>query len=75
MSDFVTPNVLAARYSTKEMVEIFNPMNKIIEERKFWITVLKLQKNAGLPITDSEIAAYEKVINKVDLDSIDKLHK
>ena len=72
MSDFVTPNVLASRYATKEMVEIFNPINKIIEERKFWITVLKLQKNAGLPITDSEIAAYEKVINKVDLDSIDK---
>jgi adenylosuccinate lyase len=72
MSDFVTPNVLAARYATKEMVEIFNPINKIIEERKFWIRVLKLQKNAGLPITDSEIAAYEKVITEVDLDSIDK---
>ena len=72
MSDFVTPNILAARYATKEMVEIFNPINKIIEERKFWITVLNLQKNAGLPITDSEIAAYEKVISKVDLDSIDK---
>ena len=72
MSDFVTPNVLAARYATKEMVEIFNPINKIIEERKFWMTVLKLQKNAGLPITDLEIASYEKVINQVDLDSIDK---
>jgi adenylosuccinate lyase len=72
MSDFVAPNVLAARYATKEMVEIFNPINKIIEERKFWITVLKLQKNAGLPITDSEIAAYEKVLIQVDLDSIDK---
>ena len=72
MSDFVTPNVLAARYATKEMVEIFNPINKIIEERKFWITVLKLQKNAGLPITDVEIAAYEKVLTQVDLDSIDK---
>jgi adenylosuccinate lyase len=72
MSDFVTPNVLAARYATKEMVEIFNPINKIIEERKFWITVLKLQKNAGLPITDSEIAAYEKVLTQVDLNSIDR---
>jgi adenylosuccinate lyase len=72
MSDFVTPNVLAARYATKVMIEIFNPINKIIEERKFWITVLKLQKDAGLPITDSEIAAYEKVLTQVDLDSIDK---
>jgi adenylosuccinate lyase len=72
MSEFLTPNVLAARYATKEMVEIFNPINKIIEERKFWITVLKLQKNAGLPISDSEIAAYEKVLTRVDLESIDK---
>jgi adenylosuccinate lyase len=72
MKDFVTPNVLSARYATKEMVEIFNPINKIIEERKFWITVLKLQKSAGLPITESEIAAYEKVVTQVDLDSIDK---
>ena len=73
MSNQVTPNVLATRYATKEMVEIFNPVNKIIEERKFWITVLKLQKKAGLPITDSDIASYEKVINQVDLVSIDKL--
>jgi adenylosuccinate lyase len=72
MSNPATPNILASRYATKEMVEIFNPINKIIEERKFWITVLKLQKKAGLPITDSEIASYEKVINQVDLDSIDK---
>jgi adenylosuccinate lyase len=72
MSNQITPNVLASRYATKEMVEIFNPINKIIEERKFWITVLKLQQKAGLPINDSEIASYEKVVNQVDLDSIDK---
>jgi adenylosuccinate lyase len=68
----ITPNVLATRYATKEMVAIFDPLNKIINERKFWITILKLQQKAGLPITDSDIKAYEKVIEKVDLDSIDK---
>jgi len=68
----ITPNVLATRYATKEMVAIFDPVNKIINERKFWITILKLQQKAGLPITDSDIKAYEKVIEKVDLDSIDK---
>ena len=67
----ITPNVLATRYATKEMVAIFDPVNKIINERKFWITILKLQQKAGLPITDSDIKAYEKVIEKVDLDSID----
>ncbi|ASY09850.1 adenylosuccinate lyase [Candidatus Nanopelagicus limnes] len=68
----ITPNVLATRYATKEMVAIFDPINKIINERKFWITILKLQQKAGLPITDSDVKAYEKVIEKVDLDSIDK---
>jgi adenylosuccinate lyase len=68
----ITPNVLATRYATKEMVAIFDPVNKIINERKFWITILKLQQKARLPITDDDIEAYEKVIEKVDLDSIDK---
>jgi len=68
----ITPNVLAARYATKEMVAIFDPVNKIIQERQFWVTILKLQQKAGLPITDSDIKAYEKVIEKVDLDSIDR---
>jgi adenylosuccinate lyase len=68
----ITPNVLATRYATKEMVAIFDPVNKIISERKFWIIILKLQQKSGLPITDSDVAAYEKVIEKVDLDSIDK---
>jgi adenylosuccinate lyase len=68
----ITPNVLATRYATKEMVAIFDPINKIINERKFWIIILKLQQKAGIPIADSDIKAYEKVIEKVDLDSIDK---
>jgi adenylosuccinate lyase len=68
----ITPNVLATRYATKEMVAIFDPINKIMNERKFWITILKLQQKAGLPITDSDIKAYEAVVEKVDLDSIDR---
>ena len=72
MTPYVTPNVLANRYATKEMVAIFDPVNKIIAERKFWITILRLQKASGLSITDSEIASYEKVLEKVDLASIEK---
>ena len=68
----IIPNVLAGRYATKEMVDVFDPINKIISERKFWVTILKLQQKAGLPITDGDIKAYEKVFEKVDLDSIDK---
>jgi len=70
-----TPNVLASRYATKEMVAIFDPVNKIIAERKFWISILNFQKKAGLPITDNDIKAYEKVITNVDLASIEKREK
>jgi adenylosuccinate lyase len=68
----VIPNVLANRYATSEMVAIFDPINKIIAERKFWIAILRLQKVSGLSITDSEIASYEKVVEKVDLASIEE---
>ena len=68
----ITPNVLANRYATKEMVAIFDPVNKIIAERKFWITILRLQKASSLSITDSYITSYEKVVEKVDLASIEK---
>jgi adenylosuccinate lyase len=68
----ITPNVLASRYATKEMVAIFDPVNKIINERKFWITILKVQQKSGLPITDTDVKAYEQVVDRVDLASIDK---
>jgi adenylosuccinate lyase len=72
MTPAVIPNVLANRYATKEMVAIFDPVNKIIAERKFWITILRLQKAGGLSISDSDITSYERVIEKVDLASIEK---
>jgi adenylosuccinate lyase len=72
MTPAVIPNVLANRYATKEMVAIFDPINKIIAERKFWITILRLQKASGLSITDSDITSYEGVVEKVDLASIEK---
>jgi len=72
MTPSVTPNVLANRYATKEMVAIFDPVNKIIAERKFWITILRLQKAGGLSITDRDVTSYEKVVEKVDLVSIEK---
>jgi len=72
MTPAVIPNVLANRYATKEMVAIFDPINKIIAERKFWITILRSQKAGGLSITEGDITSYEKVVEKVDLASIEK---
>ncbi len=53
------------------MRDIFSPEAKIISERKLWIAVARAQSSLGHPIGDEVIAAYEKAIELVNLDSID----
>ena len=64
------PNVLAARYASKEMVEIWDATNKIILERELWLAVLQAQKDLGQQIPDGVIEDYRKVVDHVDLQSI-----
>ncbi len=64
------PNILAARYASTGMTNIWAPENKISIERHLWIAVLKAQKDLGLDIPQEAIAAYEKVLPNIDLASI-----
>ena len=68
-------SVLANRYASKEMQLVFAPEAKIIAERKLWIAVARAQSQLGHSIDPLVIADYEKVINKVDLQSIDNREK
>ena len=52
------------------MVEIWDPVNKIILERELWLAVLQAQKDLGQQIPDGVIEDYRKVIDHVDLQSI-----
>jgi adenylosuccinate lyase len=54
------------------MSDIWSQTNKIILERKLWVAVMKAQQELGLNIPAGNIADYEKVIEKVDLESIRK---
>jgi adenylosuccinate lyase len=54
------------------MQEIWSLNNKIIAERNLWILVLKTQKELGLNIDSKAISSYEKVVNKIDFESIRK---
>jgi adenylosuccinate lyase len=54
------------------MSDIWSQSNKIILERKLWVAVMKAQQELGLNIPAANIAEYEKVIEKVDLESIRK---
>lgn len=66
------PDVLASRYASNQMSDIWSQTNKIILERKLWVAVMKAQAELGLNISAATISDYEKVIEKVDLDSIRK---
>ncbi|MDO5678238.1 MAG: adenylosuccinate lyase [Propionibacteriaceae bacterium] len=69
------PNVLANRYASTQMRGIWAPEAKIISERKLWLAVLRAQRDLGVDFgganADEVIAAYEAVIDQVDLASID----
>ena len=63
-------NVLANRYASAELVDLWSAETKIILERQLWIAVLKAQRDLGVDVPADAIAAYENVIDKVDLESI-----
>jgi len=64
------PNVLAARYASAAMADLWSPRRKVVLERQLWIAVMKAQKELGIDIPDGVIADYEAVVDQVDLDSI-----
>ena len=73
------PNVLATRYASEQMRRIWSPENKIVAERRLWITVLEAQRDLGVDFggddPDTVIEAYRGVIDRVDLDSINAREK
>ena len=68
-------SVLANRYASNAMREVFSPEQKIIAERKLWIAVARAQSTLGHAISSQVIADYEKVISDVNLESIDAREK
>jgi adenylosuccinate lyase len=62
----VIPDVLAARYASPELVRIWSPEEKVRAERRLWLVVLRAQ--GGVP--PAVLGAYERVLDRVDLESI-----
>lgn len=58
------------------MCAIWAPEAKVVAERRLWLAVLRAQRDLGVDFggdnPDDVIAAYERVIEQVDLDSIAK---
>ena len=64
------PNVLASRYASQPMAELWSAEHKVILERRLWIAVLRAQADLGVEVPDGVVEAYESVVDKVDLASI-----
>ena len=63
-------NVLALRYASQPMQDIWSRQGRITLEREFWIAVLKAQKDLGIDIPSEAIQSYEAVKDQIDLQSI-----
>ena len=68
-------SILADRYASSAMKQIWSAQSKILAERNLWIAVMKAQAQLGFDIPASAIADYEKVKENIDLASIDKREK
>jgi len=64
------PNVLASRYASLSMAQLWSPEHKIVLERKLWLAVLSAQKDFGVDVPDGVLEDYRRVLPQVDLDSI-----
>ncbi len=64
------PNVLASRYASAQLKSLWSAENKVVLERQLWLAVLKAQQQLGVSVPDGAVAAYERVLSQVDLDSI-----
>ncbi|MGN5238408.1 adenylosuccinate lyase [Rhodococcus sp. SJ-3] len=64
------PNVLATRYASPELRQLWSPEQKIVLERQLWLAVLRAQAELGIDVPAEAVADYERVLDQVDLDSI-----
>ncbi|HEX2133680.1 MAG TPA: adenylosuccinate lyase [Actinophytocola sp.] len=64
------PNVLAGRYASAELATLWSPEHKIVLERRLWLAVLRAQSALGVEVSDDVLADYERVVDRVDLESI-----
>jgi adenylosuccinate lyase len=65
------PNVLAARYASGPMVDIWSPERKVTLERQLWVAVMRAQHDLGVDLPLEVIDDHVAVIDKVDLASIE----
>jgi len=65
-------SLIADRYASSQMRQIWNRESKVLKERELWITVMKAQAKLGLDISKDVLEDYDRVKGQIDLSSIDR---
>ena len=63
-------NVLASRYASRPMADLWSPETKVVLERELWMAVLEAQRELGVDIPEGVVEDHRAVVDQVDLDSI-----
>ncbi|MCY3788577.1 MAG: lyase family protein, partial [Gemmatimonadetes bacterium] len=63
-------NVLAQRYASQAIQDLWSERGRIVLERELWIAILKAQRDLKLDVPAAAINAYEHVKDQVDLEAI-----
>ncbi|MGE3619536.1 MAG: adenylosuccinate lyase [Acidimicrobiia bacterium] len=69
-SSHAVPHVLATRYASPAMAELWSAEHKVVLERRLWLAVMRAQLRLGADIPPQAIEDYAAVVDQVDLASI-----
>ncbi len=70
MSEYdVYQSPLVARYTSREMLELFSPRRRILIWRRLWLSLAKAQRRAGLKITARQISQLEATLEDIDFEA------
>ncbi|MFH1017971.1 MAG: adenylosuccinate lyase [Pseudomonadota bacterium] len=61
-------DVVASRYASSQMVEVFSPERRIRLWRELWLAIAEAQHELGLPISKAQIAELQKYVHKINWD-------
>ncbi len=66
---------LIGRYASREMAELFGARHRILTWRRLWLALAESQRKAGLKITNRQIAALKRTIDRIDFKAAAKHEK
>ncbi len=68
-------NALHERYASPQMAALFTAQHRFSLWRHLWITLARCEKELGIPITDDQIVALERVEGKIDLARVAEIER